>query len=73
MTSRSPGSRRNSVSQRDLRLQPRERCAEAVVGTASEGEVARVLAPHVEPVGIVEAIGVAVGGIHDGDHQLAAS
>ena len=55
----------------DLALDPRERGAEAEVGRPPEGDVAVVLAGEVEPVGIREPFGVAVGRAHDRDHRLA--
>ncbi len=56
-------------AERDLRLEAREGRADAVVMPVPERQVA-VLAPRdVEPVGIVELFGIAVGG-GEQDHRL---
>ena len=58
----------------DRALEPRERCAEAEVVPAPEGDVAvGVLATEVEPVGLVELLGVAVRGAEQRDEVLRPS
>ncbi len=45
---------------RDLSLEPRERAAQAVVDPGAERQMPRLVSPEVQPVGLVEARGVAV-------------
>src|SRR5947207_9279432 len=60
--------------ERDLRLEPRERRAEAVVAAAAEADVLRLaLGEDVQRVGIREALRVAIGGAEDHDHRAAAT
>src|SRR5260370_20553562 len=54
------------LGQRDLRLDPGERCAEADVHAAAEAEVLIVLAGRVKVVGVAEALRVAAAG---GEHE----
>ncbi len=58
---------------RDLRLGPGERRAEADVDPASEGQVVVIAAPEVEAVGIVEVRGIAVRGAYGADDDRACS
>jgi hypothetical protein len=62
---------REDARERDLRLDPRERGAQAKVGAVAEGEVAVVGALDVEPVGVGKAPRVAVGGVHPGINAFA--
>ena len=57
----SPGEQRQQLAQRDHRLEPGERRAEAEVDPVPEREVAPPVAPHGEPVGIRAQRRVAVG------------
>ena len=56
--------------ERQLGLEPRERRAEAVVAGPAEGEVAVVRPADVEPIGVREPLGVAVGRGHHRDDRL---
>src|SRR5207249_4938694 len=57
--------------QRDRRLEPRERGADAEVDPVPEREMAAVAAAEVEAVRLVEPLGIAVRGAREGEHEVA--